>query len=271
VNHARSPWIARIDADDLAAPERLERQWQFLRANPEHVLVGCGFDLIDESGCMLQRAMNVVSDEAIRWVMLFFNPFPHPGVVFRRDQALACGGYRAECPVAQDFDLWIRLAKRGRLANHPDLLCHKRCRSDSITGVSSQRQLHFAGLTAHQYAKEYLPKAAPAHVVELRNWYIAGAVPSYERARNLAATFTLCCEHVKYSADQHVHSTVRHVQQAFSYKCRQSAKGSMLNLSRAWQWLRLTRQFDPHGKGPSQQIITRMLHSLHHRKLAPAD
>ncbi len=266
ITMARSPWIARIDADDLALPQRLEKQWEFLQANHDQVLLGCGFDLIDEDGRWLRPTLNVVSDQAARWAMLFFNPFPHPGAVFRRDIARFCGGYRSESPVAQDFDLWTRLAHHGRIGNHPEILCHKRCTTQSITSTSSERQCYFAGLALREYAKSYLPDVNSDHLVELSKWYVAGVTPTHASARRLAATFSLCCGHVRNSADEHVHSIVCHVQQTMYYRCRQVARSSIIALPHAWRWLRLAQRFAPNARGPSQQLAARAWRSIQIRK-----
>jgi glycosyltransferase involved in cell wall biosynthesis len=264
VRAARASWIARIDADDLAMPDRLERQWSWLQTHGEQVLLGCGFDLIDEQGQRLKSALNVVSDAAARWAMLFFNPFPHPGAVFRRDVAQQCGGYRNEVPVAQDFDLWTRMADHGQIGNHPDTLCHKRSTSQSITTTANARQHHFAEQVLRRYAATYVPQVDSNDLVELRRWYVTGDRPTLTRAEQLAATFARCCAHVKNVPDRYLHATVKHVQGTLCYRCQQATRATLCDFRQAWRWLKLTRCFAPFAPAPSQQVAQRLWRSLRH-------
>jgi len=116
---ARADLIARMDADDIARPERLERQWRFMHDHPEVVLLGSRVQEIDGTGRLIGAVADLPEQhEAI--VARFtqprkMNPLVHPSVLFRREAALRCGGYRKDFPVAEDSDLWRRLARIGRL------------------------------------------------------------------------------------------------------------------------------------------------------------
>ncbi len=268
IHAARARWIARIDADDLATPDRLAKQWSWLQAHGDLVLLGCGFDLIDQQGQRLKSALNVVSDPAARWAMLFFNPFPHPGAVFRRDVAQHCGGYREETPIAQDYDLWTRMAHHGQIGNHPDTLCHKRCTRQSITATSSEQQHYYAERALQRYAESYVPEADARDLVELRRWYVTGDHPAIARARQLAATFALCCALAEDVPDRHLQATVRHVQQTLHYRCQQAAQASLFDLMQAWRWLKLTSRFAPFCAAPSQQIARRLWRSVRRGKVS---
>src|SRR5262249_25505635 len=104
---ARAEHVARIDADDIARPERLERQHRYLVEHPECDLLGCDFDVMEADGRLAgANDYPVTTDAALRWLMLFINPFLHPGVVFRKSAVLAVGGYRTHFDVAEDYDLW---------------------------------------------------------------------------------------------------------------------------------------------------------------------
>jgi glycosyltransferase involved in cell wall biosynthesis len=116
---ARADLIARMDADDIARPERLERQWHFMHDHPEVVLLGSRVQEIDGTG-RLVGVVATLPEEHEAIVARFtqprkMNPLVHPAVMFRREAALRCGGYREDFPVAEDSDLWRRLARIGRL------------------------------------------------------------------------------------------------------------------------------------------------------------
>jgi Glycosyl transferase family 2 len=114
---ARGEYIAVLDADDIACQDRLQIQIDVLDRNNDMALVGSVYEIIDESGRVIGK-QKVYSDElAIKWGLLFSNQFGHSTVMYRRKDVLAVGGYDETLPWGTDFDLWVRLAIRRRLAN----------------------------------------------------------------------------------------------------------------------------------------------------------
>jgi len=110
----RAAWIARQDADDLSHPGRLASQWHYLGDHPDTVLLGTQGVLIDDRGVRI-GLLDVPEDAAsIAWSAPFLNPFLHTAVMFRRDIVSADGGYDESFRIAQDYELWTRLA-----ADHP--------------------------------------------------------------------------------------------------------------------------------------------------------
>lgn len=115
---ARGRYVARLDADDTAHPERLARQAAWLGAHPETGLVSCrvvfggnvekaaGFARIVEwmNGC--------VSREDILLQRFRETPLPHPSVMFRQELPALYGGY-AEGPFPEDWELWLRWLDAG--------------------------------------------------------------------------------------------------------------------------------------------------------------
>jgi glycosyltransferase involved in cell wall biosynthesis len=114
---ATAPLVARLDADDLAVPERLARQRAFLDAHPEVGLLGTGCREVDAAGHEVRVVVPPESDPAIRRALIRRNPFVHSSVVVRRALLEAAGGYDESLAVAQDYDLWMRLSRTTRLAN----------------------------------------------------------------------------------------------------------------------------------------------------------
>lgn len=138
LSQARGELVARMDADDLALPHRLEKQIAFLQDHPEVVLLGTYVQEIDEHGKPIRAVQQEpTSHDKIlssfrglhRW-----NPIAHPSVIYRKSAVLLCGGYRATFPLAQDLDLWRRLARVGRLhvLNQPLLLLRKHSQNVSL-------------------------------------------------------------------------------------------------------------------------------------------
>jgi GT2 family glycosyltransferase len=108
VSEARGSICARMDSDDVSAPDRLARQCAVLEAHPEASVVATLWRGIDPQGRFVRP-----SD---RWRLLRqtpFAPFPHGSVMFRRDWGLTTGGYRETCASWEDFDFFVRMASLG--------------------------------------------------------------------------------------------------------------------------------------------------------------
>lgn len=120
--NATGAYIARMDGDDISGSERLQRQWEYLEANPSMALVGCGVDLMDENGIWGKRCP-VSRPE--RNDFLFGSPFIHPTIMMRRGVLEQLGGYCTE-PFAlrtEDYELFMRMYAKGyRGYNMPECL-----------------------------------------------------------------------------------------------------------------------------------------------------
>jgi glycosyltransferase involved in cell wall biosynthesis len=123
---ARADLVARLDADDLALPERLTRQRAFLAAHPDVGLLGTAAREIDEAGAPVREVRPPEDDAAIRRALIRANPFVHSSVMARRGLLARAGGYDERLAVAQDYDLWMRLARLTRLANLDEVLVVRR-------------------------------------------------------------------------------------------------------------------------------------------------
>ncbi len=143
---ARGIYLARMDADDLCAPDRIERQVAFLERSPSHVLVGTRFAAIDTEDRLLYELPVPCGDAEIRAGLLAGNRFQHGSVVMRAGAVRAAGGYRAAMRLVEDYDLWTRLAERGRLANLPLLLYWWRVHREGVSARNFVRQEAMARL-----------------------------------------------------------------------------------------------------------------------------
>ena len=131
---ARGKYIARMDADDIAMPERFAKEVAHLEANPQCVAVGCRVMMIDADGDPIREWVLRESHEEIDEANLegFGASIVHPTILMRRDEVMAAGVYDATFLFASDLDLFLRLAERGRLANLPDVLLKYRLHLESI-------------------------------------------------------------------------------------------------------------------------------------------
>lgn len=111
---ARAPIVAVQDADDHSAPERLERQLAVLDAEPDVAVVGTRMHEVDGEGRPLAPRTSFAAGD-VNDALLRFNPIPNTSAAFRRDAALAVGGYDPRYRWATEYDLWLRLAERWRI------------------------------------------------------------------------------------------------------------------------------------------------------------
>lgn len=125
-------WIARFDADDVAEPDRLEKQLRWLSEHPSVDVLGSRIRVIDRYGQTLGFRSYPLEHEAIVAALRRYNPIAHPAVIYRRATVLGLGGYRWPGP-AQDYELWRRLAQAdARFANHPEPLLRYRVHEESV-------------------------------------------------------------------------------------------------------------------------------------------
>jgi glycosyltransferase involved in cell wall biosynthesis len=121
IEAARADIIARLDADDIAEPSQIGRLVAALREDPKVGLVGSWCTLINETGQPIRVQSMPESDVEIRWTILFFNPFYHSTVAYRRCCFEAAGRYRANELVSQDHYLWFQMLPlcKGRNIQEP--------------------------------------------------------------------------------------------------------------------------------------------------------
>jgi glycosyltransferase involved in cell wall biosynthesis len=106
---ARAAVVAVQDADDHSAPQRLERQLALLDARPEVGVVGSRMHEVDPVGRALAPRTSFRAGD-VNGVLLRFNPIPNTSAAFRRELALALGGYDPRYRYAMEYDLWLRIA-----------------------------------------------------------------------------------------------------------------------------------------------------------------
>lgn len=110
INEARGTYIARLDADDIAYPQRLEKQVLFLDKNPSYGLIGTSYRSIDEAGATLGIRKVFTDDLEVRWKMLFKSPFVHSSIMLRK-AIIDSNNLNYEHSYAEDYHLWNLIMK----------------------------------------------------------------------------------------------------------------------------------------------------------------
>jgi len=129
--------VARIDADDLMIPNRIERQINFFKKHPEYSVVATFVKYINEKGEIIGgkksklTSWNIIEEEYKSNKLVGFH---HPSVMYKKSNILEVGGYRREYWPADDIDLWNRLLEKGfKIIVLPEFLTLYRISISSVT------------------------------------------------------------------------------------------------------------------------------------------
>jgi glycosyltransferase involved in cell wall biosynthesis len=137
IRNASSEWIALLDADDLWAPTKLERQ--AARIQPDTVLVYTGIRIFDDNGI---RSENPAIDAISAKKMLRYrNPITPSTVLARREALLQNGGFREDIRACEDWEMWVRLQQLGNFESVGDPLTNYYVYPSSLS-ANPEKMLH---------------------------------------------------------------------------------------------------------------------------------
>lgn len=138
LDESRGAYIARIDADDIAEPNRLETQCAFLDQNPSVGVCGSDFKRLGDE---LRSAswVRYFSPEDLAIALLFENPLCHPTVTLRQS-AIGDMRYPGNYPHAEEYAFWVSLAAETQLVNLPASLLRYRVHPNQISQIKSEEQ-----------------------------------------------------------------------------------------------------------------------------------
>ena len=163
IRAASGEYVAILDADDVASPERLQEQVNYLDSHPYIALVGSYFELQGELGSK-KVVTRPLDDEKVRQAIFYSCPVANTTVMMRREAFLAVGGYPSEFDHGEDYRFLVRFVKIYRVANIPRILVLKRETKGGLTFTISAWR-HFAmGLSHRLFAASEL-KASPLQYI----------------------------------------------------------------------------------------------------------
>lgn len=137
IAHASSEWIALLDADDLWAPSKLERQAASLRADT--VLVYTGVQFFGNSGVLEERP--AIDASTARKLLRYCNPIAPSSVLVKRQAVIQEGGFREDLRACEDWEMWVRLQPVGQFVAVQAPLTHY-CVHPSSMSANPERMLH---------------------------------------------------------------------------------------------------------------------------------
>jgi hypothetical protein len=138
-----SPYIARLDSDDLTMADRLAKQASFLEQHDDCVAVGSDALEIDGRGSPVGYRRGSGGPSTTMRLLRWRNPVIHPSVMFRRSAFIEVGGYSPIAALTEDFDLWLRMAALGGIESLEEPLIAYRVHPDQTSSrgrVSDESQ-----------------------------------------------------------------------------------------------------------------------------------
>jgi glycosyltransferase involved in cell wall biosynthesis len=131
---ARFNIIARMDADDLSSPVRFEKQLCLLEKLPENVLISCWYAIFSDDSILYTISTPTESDD-IKKGLLLHSYISHPGLMFRKDVLVRCGGYTTSNAekAFEDYETWLAIKDKVEFAIVSEVLVYQRYRKESLS------------------------------------------------------------------------------------------------------------------------------------------
>ena len=166
---ATGKYVARLDSDDVAYPERFNIQVKFLENDLSYGLIGSSCRIINENGEPIPSKIEGFDDIAIRWRMLFKNTFVHSTVMFR-NSLIKDHNLKYEKLHGEDYDLWNKLLAntKGFILSEP--LIDYRVHNNSWTSTKRAQQEEAALINSTQQLAKYLKNDSRVDLIEFIRW-----------------------------------------------------------------------------------------------------
>ena len=192
---ARSPYLARMDADDVSLPERLVLQCDYLDASPEVGLVSSRVEHWSEDGEVRKGyetyvgwTNQVLNDAELRLRRFVESPFAHPSVVYRKSVVERFGGYR-EGSFPEDYELWLRWLEGGvRMGKLGEILLRWRDHDNRLSRIDPRYSVEAFYQMKLEYLHRWL-KDNNRHFPKVKIWG-AGRI-TRNRAKSLMKAGTV--------------------------------------------------------------------------------
>ncbi len=214
---ARGLYVARLDADDIALPQRLGRQVDYLARHPETALLASASCYIDADGRVWRQNPAIATlHNAIAWQLIFNNCLPHSSIMMRRQAVVSSGGYNMDFKWAQDYELYSHWIRSGeRLACLPEPLVQIRWHTQSMTH-SVDRDTQLEPVRTSRANFRYLLPDLETDILEKSNTILRNAILGEVRQPATAADvqeaiavlfrlFEAFCAHMAPSAGELVY------------------------------------------------------------------
>lgn len=166
---AQGRYIARIDADDVAMPDRLAVQLDYMARHPDLRACGGFHRGLTERGRVFPGSRRFpVLPGVVKWRLCLAADAAHSSAFVERSALVELGGYHP-LPLAQDWRLWCELSRRGWLGMVPEVVVYRRVHGERLSDREGLRQAQFADDIARDHLHALSgQKWAPEDVRSLR-------------------------------------------------------------------------------------------------------
>lgn len=156
VQEAKGAFFAILDSDDIAMPERLAVQYEYMTHNPDVAMCGTGTVLINSKGEVTEESSHLPGDQNV--LMVFQNVLTNSSVMMRTEIVRKLGSYREYDP-AEDYDLALRIAEKFRIANLDEVLVKYRIHETNTSYNNTEKLFRsLIGIVADMHARLGIPK-----------------------------------------------------------------------------------------------------------------
>lgn len=148
---SRGEYIARMDADDISLPKRLERQLEYIERQTQIGIVGTWIYNMDQNGSVKRAWCPPTNPKVLQWTHFFGVCVSHSTVLMRREILENLDFYRPEAIHGEDVDLWLRASSITEFGNVPEILSKYRVWSASThqIGLQMRSERHVQLLASH--------------------------------------------------------------------------------------------------------------------------
>lgn len=190
MTYARGKYIARMDADDICLPDRLEKQFAFMEENPEVALSSCRFMTLKNGVIASGGCGSKWDHDSVKALLLVTNPILHPGIIAKAD-VIKSLGYDKTFTCTEDMELWTRFVMAGyKVQNLQEYLMIYRLHDKQITATTLERQRKEIIAIQKIYYGRFLEEMSEQQA----QFYISGV---YFREQNDVRRFCDFCKWIK--------------------------------------------------------------------------
>lgn len=132
IGQAKADLIARADCDDINFPNRLEKQYKFLKAHPDVGIISSWYNVLNVNNGNIFVSKLPIDDSTLKLRLLWDSPFAHPAVMIRKE-LISNQGYNTQFWCGQDYELWSRIAEVTKFANVPEVLLTYRQHDQAVS------------------------------------------------------------------------------------------------------------------------------------------
>lgn len=151
ISKARGKYIAILDDDDIAFPDRLKIQYDFLENNPAVALVASAAEIIDKDGKIIGHKRSPENLDELRFRIILKNPLVHSSVMYRKELMEKIGGYNNKYFNAEDYKFYSELIKKYEIVSLPNVLLKYRHTPQAISIAHSSRKIQLEQSLAVNY------------------------------------------------------------------------------------------------------------------------